>query len=253
LSPATPASVVNELHKVLVPPRGLFASGKFDQYKRDIPYAALAQAFQGLVRRILGKQEEEVAIWRGAIREALGPNAHPITPLIPELELIIGPQPPVPALPPQDAQNRFQMVFRHFLGVFSQKENPLALFLDDLQWQDTATLKLLEHLATHPATRYVLLIGAYRDNEVGLSHPLMLTLDSIRKTEAIVREIVLAPLQPHDVAQLVAETFRCQPIRAEPLAHLMYEKTAGNPFFAIQFLTALGDEHLLEFDAREAA
>ncbi|MEA3120626.1 MAG: hypothetical protein QOH33_163, partial [Paraburkholderia sp.] len=247
------SSVVKELHKVLVPPRGLFASGKFDQYKRDIPYATLAQAFQGLVRQILGKRDDEVAKWRAAIHAALGPNAQLLMPLIPELELIIGPQPPVPALAPQDEQTRFQMVFRHFLGVFAQREHPLALFLDDLQWLDTATLRLLEHIATHPETRYLLLIGAYRDNEVGLSHPLMLALDSIRKTEAIVREIVLLPLQPHDVVQLVAETLHCQPVRAEPLAHLVYEKTAGNPFFAIQFLTALADEQLLAFDGREAA
>jgi PAS domain S-box-containing protein len=247
------SSVVNELHKVLVPPRGLFASGKFDQYKRDIPYSTLAQAFQGLVRQILGKQEQEVARWRAAIREALGPNGQLLVPLIPELELIIGPQPPVPALPPQDAQTRFQMVFRQFLGVFAHQEHPLALFLDDLQWLDIATLKLLEHLVTHPETRYVLLIGAYRDNEVGLSHPLMLTLDSIRKTQALVREIVLSPLGLADVSRLVADALLCQPVRAEPLARLVYEKTAGNPFFAIQFLTALAEEHLLELDGRAAA
>jgi PAS domain S-box-containing protein len=247
------SSVVNELHKVLVPPRGLFAAGKFDQYKRDIPYATLGQAFQGLVRQILGKDESEVARWHGAIREALGPNGQLIVTLIPELELIIGPQPPVPTLPPQDAQNRFQMVFRRFLGAFARRENPLALFLDDLQWLDTATLKLLEHLITHPETRYVLLVAAYRDNEVGPSHPLMLTLDALRKSQARVREIVLSPLAPDDLSQLVADALLCQPVRAEPLARLVYEKTAGNPFFAIQFLTALAEEHLLAFDGQIAA
>jgi PAS domain S-box-containing protein len=246
------SSVVNELHKVLVPPRGLFASGKFDQYKRDIPYSTLAQAFQGLVRQILDKQEQEVARWRGPIQEALGANGQLVVTLIPELELIIGPQPPVPALPAQDAQNRFQMVFRHFLGVFARKEHPLAVFLDDLQWLDTATLQLLEHLVTHPETRYVLLIGAYRDNEVGPSHPLMLTLDAICKTQALVREIVLSPLRPDDLGQLVADALLCPPGRTEPLAQLVYEKTAGNPFFAIQFIEALAEERLLAFDERAA-
>ena len=247
------SSVVNELHKVLVPPRGLFASGKFDQYKRDIPYSTLAQAFQGLVRQILSKQEQEVANWRCEIQAALGANGQLMLSLIPELQLIIGRQPPVPALPPQDAQNRFQTVFRHFLGVFARKEHPLALFLDDLQWLDAATLRLLEHLVSHPETRYLLLIGAYRDNEVGLSHPLMATLESIRKSRAIVREIMLSPLTPGDVSQLVADALLCQPARAEPLARLVFEKTGGNPFFAIQFVTALAEEHLLEFDSRAVA
>src|SRR5580692_4658581 len=144
------SSVVNELHKALVPPRGLFASGKFDQYKRDIPYSTLAQAFQSLVHALLSQSEAELGRWRGSLREALGPNGQLIVNLIPELELVIGKQPPVADLSPQDAQNRFQMVFRRFLGVFARKEHPLALFLDDLQWLDAATLALLEHLVTHP-------------------------------------------------------------------------------------------------------
>ena len=142
------SSVVNELHKVLVPPRGLFASGKFDQYKRDIPYATLAQAFQSLIRPLLGKSEAELGNWRDALQEALGPNGQLIVDLVPELKLIIGEQPPVPELPPQDAQRRFQLVFRRFIGVFARPEHPLALFLDDLQWLDAATLDLLEDLLT---------------------------------------------------------------------------------------------------------
>src|SRR3981189_1091395 len=144
------SSVVNELHKVLIPPRGLFASGKFDQYKRDIPYATLAQAFQGLIRPLLGKSEAELAGWRDALREALGPNGPLIVDLVPELKLIIGEQPPVPVLPPLDAQRRFQLVFRRFIGVFARREHPLALFLDDLQWFDAATLDLLEDLLVRP-------------------------------------------------------------------------------------------------------
>jgi PAS domain S-box-containing protein len=242
------SSVVHELHKVLVPPRGLFASGKFDQYKRDIPYATLAQAFQSLVRPLLGQNEAELGRWRDALSKALGPNGQLIVNLVPALELVIGRQPPVPDLPPQDAQHRFQMVFRRFLGVFARKEHPLALFLDDLQWLDTATIDLLEHLVTHSEVRHVLLVGAYRDNEVGPCHPLLRTLESIRKAGAKVHEIVLAPLRIDDIGQLVADGLHCEPERAAPLAELVREKTAGNPFFAIQFFTALAEEGLLAFD-----
>src|SRR6185369_8669724 len=130
------SSVVNELHKVLVPPRGIFASGKFDQYKRDIPYSTLVQAFQSLVRPLLGTRDTELAGWRSALLEALEPNARLMTDLIPELKHIIGEQPPVPELEPQQAQSRFQLVIRRFIGVFARPEHPLALFLDDLQWLD---------------------------------------------------------------------------------------------------------------------
>src|SRR6202040_108742 len=195
--------VVNELHKVLVPPRGLFASGKFDQYKRDIPYSTPVQAFQSLVRHLLGKSDTELAIWRGAFLEALGPNARLMTDLIPELKLIIGDQPPVPDLPPQDAQGRFQLVFRRFIGVFARPEHPLTLFLDDLQWLDAATLDFLKNLLIQPDVRHLMLIGAYRDNEVDSTHPLWRSLVAIRQTGATVRAIVLAPLAREDLGQLV--------------------------------------------------
>src|ERR1700687_835281 len=231
------SSVVNELHKALVPSHGLFASGKFDQYKRDIPYATLAQAFQSLVRQILVKNEAEVGQWRHALQEALGPNGQLIINLIPEVEFLIGKQPPVPDLPPQDARNRFQLVFRRFLGAFARLEPPLALFLDDLQWLDAATLELLERLITDPDVRYLMLVGAYRDNEVTSSHPLIRTLGAIRNARARMQEIVLAPLGLDDVGRLVADALHCEWDSAQPLAHLVHEKTGGNPFFAIHFLT----------------
>ncbi|MDB4871040.1 MAG: multi-sensor signal transduction multi-kinase [Gemmatimonadales bacterium] len=243
------SSVVHELHKALVPPRGLFASGKFDQYKRDIPYATLAQVFQGLVRPLLGQSEDELGGWRRALGEALDPNAQLIVNLVPELELVLGPQPPVADLAPQEAKNRFQMVFRRFVTVFARGEHPLALFLDDLQWLDAATLDLLEHLVTHSEVRHLLLVGAYRTNEVGPSHPLARTLEAVRTAGARVHEIVLAPLRLDDVGRLVADTLHGDSERALPLAQLIHEKTGGNPFFAIQFFTALADEGLLTFDS----
>jgi len=247
------SSAVNELHKVLVPPRGLFASGKFDQYKRDIPYATLAQAFQKLVRQILTRSDAEVLRWRNALLEALGPNGQLIVNLVPEIELIIGEQSPVPELPPQDAQNRFQMVFRRTLNVFAQPEHPLALFLDDLQWLDAATLELLQHLITHDEVRHLLLIGAYRDNEVSLSHPLMRTLAEIRKAGAPVHQIALANLGLDDVVRLLADTLHCTREHADSLAQLVHVKTGGNPFFAIQFISALEEEGLLAFSPTAVA
>ena len=242
------SAVVHELHKALVPPRGLFASGKFDQYKRDIPYATLAQAFQGLIRPLLGLSEAELAGWRDALREALGPNAKLMVDLVPELKLITGEPPPVPELPPQQAQSRFQLVFRRFLGVFARPEHPLALFLDDLQWLDPATLDLVEDLLTQREVRHLLLIGAYRDNEVMAGHPLLRKLEAFRQAGARLQEISLAPLARADVQQLIADALRCGPEEAAPLAQLVHEKTGGNPFFTIQFLHALDDEGLLTFD-----
>jgi PAS domain S-box-containing protein len=246
------SSVVNELHKVLVSPRGLFASGKFDQYKRDIPYATLAQAFASLVRPLLSKSEAELRVWHDAFRQALGPNGLLIVDLVPELELIIGEQPPVPVLPPQDAQRRFQLVFRRFVSVFARPEHPLALFLDDLQWLDAATLDVLEDMVTQPDLRHLMLIGAYRDNEVDSTHPLLRKLEAIRKAGAAVQEIALAPLAREDLGRLIADYVHCEPERVTSLAQLVHEKTAGNPFFAIQFVSTLAEEGLLKFDHREA-
>jgi PAS domain S-box-containing protein len=242
------SSVVNELHRVLVPPHGLFASGKFDQYKRDIPYATVAQAFQGLVRQILSKNEAELTRWRETLREALGPNGQLMTTLIPELAHIIGEQPPVPELPQQDAQRRFHLAFRRFINVFARPAHPLALFLDDLQWLDAATLDLMENLLTQPDVRHLLLIGAYRDNEVGPAHPLIRKLQDMRQAGAVLNDIVLAFLTREDLKQLIADSLHCEPEHAGPLAALVHDKTSGNPFFAIQFLSALCDEGLLTFD-----
>jgi PAS domain S-box-containing protein len=242
------SSVVNELHKALVPQRGLFASGKFDQYKRDIPYATVAQAFQGLIRGLLCKSDAELAGWRHALGEALGPNGRLMIDVVPELKFLIGEQPPVQELSPQQAQGRLQLVFRRFLGVFARPEHPLVLFLDDLQWLDAATLDMLADLLTQADVQRLLVIGAYRDNEVDSAHPLMRRLDAIRKAGAMVQEIGLAPLAREDLKRLIADTLSCEPDRAAPLARLVHEKTGGNPFFAIQFISALAEEGLLRFD-----
>lgn len=242
--------LVAELHRALVPSRGLFASGKFDQLKRDIPYASLAQALQGLIRPLLGKSEADLAPWRSALIAALGPNGALMATLAPELEILIGPQPPTPELPPRDAQRRFQLALRRLLAAFARPEHPLVLFLDDLQWLDAATLELIEDLLAQPDLQHLLVIGAYRDDEVTSAHPLMRRLAAIGAAGRRVQEITLKPLGLEDVSRMVAEALRSRPIQA--LARLVHAKTAGNPFFAIQFLTGLADEGLLAFD-RDAA
>ena len=242
------SSVVYELHKFLVPPRGLFASGKFDQYKRDIPYATLAQAFAGLIQHLLAKSEVDLAPWREALREALDVNARLIVDLIPELTLIIGDQPIVADLSPQDARRRFQLALRKFIGVFARAEHPLALFLDDLQWLDAATLDFLEDLLIQGDVRHLLLVGAYRDNEVTDVHPLRRTLDAIRKAGVSVSEIALAPLTVHDVEELTADALHRERGDIATLAHSVHAKSGGNPFSLIQFVSALVEEELLVFD-----
>ena len=242
------SSLVHELQKPIVRERGFFASGKFDQYKRDIPYATIVEAFTELVREILAESEEGVAAWKERLTAALGVNGQLIVDVIPPVELIIGRQPPAPALTPIEAQNRFRIAFRRFIAVFARTEHPLALFLDDLQWADSASLELLQDLITHPEARHFLVIGAYRNNEVTPAHPLMLTLDKVRKVGARISDIVLGPLSREQLTTLVSDTLHCSREDAAPLSRLVDEKTAGNPFFVIQFLTALHEERLIEFD-----
>lgn len=242
------SAVVNELHRVLLPRRGLFAAGKFDQYNRDIPYATLAQAFQGLVRQLLGKKDAELSHWRGALLEALGPNGQLMVNLIPDLALIIGDQRPVANLAPQDAQNRFLLAFRQLLSVFAQPEHPLVIFLDDMQWLDVATIELLERLVTEPEVEHLLVIFAYRHNEVGSTHPLKRMLGKIAAARGEIKEVRLDPLTADRVGRLIADALCTTPQRVETLAELMFEKTGGNPFFTIQFLTALAGEGLIAFN-----
>ncbi|MFB2972051.1 AAA family ATPase, partial [Aerosakkonema sp. BLCC-F183] len=241
-------SVINEIHKPIVAKRGYFISGKFDQFKRNIPYAAVIQAFGELVRHLLTETAEKIAAWKEQILEALRSNGQVIIDVIPEIEQIIGKQPPVPQLGPSESQNRFNRVFREFIHVFTKPSHPLVVFLDDLQWADSASLKLIQLLMSDPDSQYLLLIGAYRDNEVSPTHPLMLTLDEMKKTGAIIETITLQPLDIYHVGQLVADTLHYEIGRAKPLAELIFNKTQGNPFFFTQMLATLHSEKLLTFD-----
>ena len=246
------SSVVNELHRALVPTRGLFAAGKFDQSKRGVPHATLAQAFSGLVAQVLQKSNQEIEVWRGALVRQLGTSGQLLVNLVPELELVIGAQAPIAELAPTDAQARFHAALRGFVAVFARAEHPLVLFLDDLQWVDSATLEALEHLLSHDEVRHLLVVGAYRDNEVDAAHPLTHVLARLRCRPRRVREIELAPLRRDHVIALCAETLHAAPADVEAFAELVYEKCGGNPFFTFQFVSALVDEQLLRFEAKAA-
>ncbi|AFZ12489.1 multi-sensor signal transduction multi-kinase [Crinalium epipsammum PCC 9333] len=242
------SSLVNEVHKPIVRDRGYFISGKFDQFKRNIPYASVIEAFQDLIRQLLTETSAKIANWKEKLLNALGENGQVITEVLPDVELIIGEQPDVPKLGATESQNRFNRVFQNFSHVFSTKEHPLVLFLDDLQWADSASLKLIQLLITDPDSQYLLFIGAYRDNEVSPTHPLILTLEEIQKLGSTINNIVLTPLDISHVRELVADTLHDQINRSQPLANLVFNKTQGNPFFLTQLLQSLYEEKLLTFD-----
>jgi len=239
-------AVVNEVHKPIVRQQGYFIKGKYDQFQRNIPFSAFVQAFRDLMGQLLTESGTKIQQWKSKILEAVGENGQVIIEVIPELEKIIGEQPPVTELLGTAAQNRFNSLFQKFTQVFTTVEHPLVMFLDDLQWADSASLKLIQLLIAD--TNYLFLIGAYRDNEVNPAHPLMLTLSEIEKTEAIINTITLLPLSKVQLNKLVADTLKCTEKLALNFSQLIYQKTQGNPFFATQFLKALYQEKLIEFD-----
>ncbi|HEY9833163.1 MAG TPA: serine/threonine-protein kinase PknK, partial [Stenomitos sp.] len=242
------SSLVNEVHKPIVRQQGYFISGKFDQFKRNIPYASLIQAFQELMRQLLTENTENIAIWKTKLLEALGANAQVLIDVIPEVERVLGSQPAIPELGPTESQNRFNRVFQQFIHVFTTQEHPLVVFLDDLQWADSASLKFIELLMSDRDSRYLLLIGAYRDNEVSATHSLILTLGKIKLIGANVNNIILQPLHLNHVIQLVSETLRRDEENSKSLAELLLNKTQGNPFFLIQLLKSLYQENLFTFN-----
>jgi predicted ATPase/transcriptional regulator with GAF, ATPase, and Fis domain len=242
-------SLIHELYTSIAGRRGHFLSGKFDQLVRDVPYGAIIQAFRGLVRDLLATRDDEIARWGDVLRSALRGNGQVILDVLPELEQIIGPQPPVPPLDATESQNRFNLVFQHFVKALASPEQPLVVFFDDLQWADSGTLTLLPHFLTSPEVRGLLVIGAYRDNEVMSTHPMTLAVDDLKAKRATVVEVVLRPLDPSALTELVADTLRVKPAEAGSTAGVIAAKTGGNPFFVTQFLRTLHQDGLIRFDA----
>ncbi|BAY11776.1 ATP-binding sensor histidine kinase [Calothrix sp. NIES-2098] len=243
--------VVNEVHKPIVKQRGYFIKGKFDQFNRNIPFSAFVQAFRDLMGQLLAESDTQIQQWKSKIIQALGKDGQVIIDVIPELEKIIGQQPSATELSGIAAQNRFNLLFQKFLQLFTSKEHPLVIFLDDLQWADFASLKLIQLLISETNQGYLLLIGAYRDNEVSATHPLMMSLDGIRKTGAIANTLTLQPLSQLNLNQLVVDTLKCAEELAVPLSQLIYRKTQGNPFFSTQFLKSLHEDGLINFNWSE--
>lgn len=241
-------AVINEVHKPIVKQRGYFIKGKFDQFQRNIPFSAFVSAFRDLMQQLLGESDAQLNQWQEKILAALGENGQVIIDVIPELESMIGPQPPVLELSGSAAQNRFNLLFQKFIQVFTTPEHPLVIFVDDLQWADSASLKLMQLLMGESERGYLLLLGAYRDNEVNPVHPLMLTLDEIAHSGGNLNTITLAPLSQTDVNCLVADTLSCSQDVAQSLTELVYQKTKGNPFFATQFLKGLHEDELIVFN-----
>ncbi|MBE9161614.1 AAA family ATPase [Tychonema sp. LEGE 06208] len=247
------SALVQELYKLITQKRGYFIAGKFDQLQRDIPYQALVAAFQELVRQLLTETQAQLEQWQEKIRGALGSNGQIIIDVIPEVELIIGKQNPVPELPPTEAKNRFNLAFQNLIQVFCQKEHPLVLFLDDLQWTDSATLQLIQLIMTDFTTQYLFVIGAYRDNEVTATHPAMLTLSEMKKQGVVINHLSLSPLNLNQVNEFIADTLKTECVPTQRLAELVWKKTQGNPFFIKEFLKSLYTEQLLKFDTNAGA
>ncbi|AFY69062.1 adenylate/guanylate cyclase with GAF sensor(s) [Thalassoporum mexicanum PCC 7367] len=246
-------ALVQEIYKPITSKRGYFVAGKFDQLQSNIPYSAIVNAFTNLIRQLLTETEAQLEQWRQRILAALGSNISLISQVIPELELIVGNQPPPPSLDAAEVQNLFNLAFQDLVRVFTCLEQPFAIFLDDLQWADPSSLKLINLMITAPESHSLVLIGAYRDHEVDAAHPLMLCIEEMKQSGATVNQITIAPISLTSISQLIADTLHCPVEQVTELAELVNEKTGGNPFFVNEFLKSLAAEQLIYFDWQELA
>ncbi|WP_445174324.1 AAA family ATPase [Microcoleus sp.] len=245
------SALVQEVYKPITKASGYFIAGKFDQFQRNVPYAAVVKAFGSLVKQLLTESETQLTTWKEKLLAAFGDNGQIIIDVIPDVELIVGKQPPVQELGATEAQNRFNLVFQKFIRVFCSVDHPLVIFLDDLQWADSATLKLLQVMMADEETKYLFLMGAYRDNEVSPTHPLIMTLEALQNQGATINHITLTPLDIEHITNLIADTVRRDRGSVILLAELVVGKTQGNPFFVNQFLRTLYEENLLNFNSEQ--
>jgi predicted ATPase/signal transduction histidine kinase len=244
------SSLVQEIRAPIIGQHGYLLAGKFDQLKKSTPYSAIIQALDGFLKQILAESEEQMQDWRAKILAALGSSAQVMVDLLPRLEQIIGPQPELAAANPVEAQNRFNSALQHFLKMLAKPEHPAALFLDDLQWADAASLKLIKYICSELKDASILLVGAYRDNEVDQSHPLTSILDDIRAGLTHVHEIRVTPLPLASIEDMLGDAFHTTTVQVKELAALIEEKTGGNPFFIHQFLDTLYTEKLIYLDEK---
>lgn len=253
------SSLAQELYKPVLKEGGYFISGKFDQFKRNLPYSSLIQAFQMMIQKILAEDEDKVTIWRDKIQRALGKNGRVVTDLIPMLTNIIGEQNPLQRLEPKEANNRFKHVFQNLIHALAQADHSLVIFLDDCQWADTDSLKFLETILLNPDSRYFLVITAYRSddkneiNEPEEIHPLLTSLDKLQQSGITLTRIVLQPLDVLDIQKILEDTLHQNAHNVKELARIGFEKTQGNPFFLNQYLQILYNENLIAFQDVEGA
>ncbi|MFH1113551.1 MAG: AAA family ATPase [Pseudomonadota bacterium] len=242
-------SLVREIYKPGTSNTGYFAAGKFEQHAANVPYSAVMAAFRDLVLQILSESSARLETWRANLVDALGAGVQVITDVIPEMKLIVGPQPPVPKLGPIESRNRFNHLVRRFVRLFCRPGHPLVLFLDDLQWADSASLNLLKLIMADEETQSFLLIGAYREEETDVVQPLMRIVDELRQDNVLAHHLSLEGLGIEELTELAADTVHQEASSAAPLAHLLHRKAAGNPFFTTEFLKSLVNARLLYFDA----
>ncbi|MFB2836525.1 AAA family ATPase [Aerosakkonemataceae cyanobacterium BLCC-F167] len=245
------SALVQELYKPITQQRGYFIYGKFDQFQRNIPYSGVVFAFEFLVKQLLAESETQLAHWREKLLAALGVNGQVIIDVIPDIERIIGSQLSAQPLEPTEAQNRFNTVFQSFIRIFCERSHPLVIFLDDLQWADSASLRLIELMMTDNQLKYLLLIGAYRNNEVNSNHPLELTIERLNGQGVIINRIILDSLTSDEINQLLADTLYSERETVKSLANLVFEKTSGNPFFINEFLKNIYQEKFLTFNRQQ--
>lgn len=244
-------SLICELKKPLTETKGYFFSGKFDQFKKNIPYAPFLHVFRKLISMILSESPQIIAEWKRSLLESLGGKGKLLVDLIPELKHVIGIQPALPELGSAETHNRFNTVFLNFLRVFCTKEHPLILFLEDLQWSDVPTLHMIEFIISNPNLRYLFLIISYRNDEITEYHPLTTSLKSIESSSVKVEEIELKPLLFQDVELIVSETLCCSRDRSFPLAAIVFKKALGNPFYLTAYLTELWQQKLIYYNISE--
>ncbi len=246
-------SLIRDLQKPVAHMGGHFISGKFDAFRRSVPYSAFVDAFRELIRQLLGENEQVLAQWKERLLRALGPNAQIMVEVIPEVEHVIGPQPAYQQLGPTETDNRFKMVFRNFVGAFTDRSHPLVLHLDDMQWIDGASMQLLEALLLEALLldrrlKHVMFVGSYRDNELNIHHPLLLFIEELKDKGCAIGQTRLEPLELKEVGQLIADAMHSTQEKVRPLADLVMEKTAGNPFFTDEFLKSLYSQQLIYFN-----
>ncbi len=242
------STLVSELRRTLVSAPSRFGTGKFDPLARGLPFAVLAQALDGVARFMLGRPEDDLRHWRSELRTDLGPDARLLTDLMPSLRSVLGRQDALGDLAPQNARARFHHLLRRLLTRLAGPGRPLILFLDDLQWADVATLDFLADLAEVDGIDHLLVIGAFRDNEVGREHPVTAVTERARAAGRLLHHLRLQPLSRGTVARMVSDALRVDAGEIGPIADVLDRKAAGNPFFAKRLFRRLIDDGLLRRD-----